>query len=495
LSGAMGLVSFAANTCALMPQGEVRCWGYNGSGQLGNGTTDNSPRPTLVELEPGVPLKGALSIGLGGEHSCAVVEGGALRCWGDGGLGELGDGRFGDRDRPVVVEASAGTPLVGASVVALGSQHACALMPGGEIHCWGDNYYGQLGNGQTNDDPPLGSVAVELSPGAPLAGVEGLGLGSAHTCALASGGGVECWGSNDYGQLGNGSDVAELWPVTVERAPGVPLADVVSLVGGGAHNCALTAGGEVYCWGSNESGQLGDGSIFDQSRPVRVGLDDVTPLGGVVALDLGSEHSCALTAGGEAYCWGQNLFGQLGDGTTEGRRRPVRIDYAPGVPLQGLSAIAAGAHHTCAVRSGGEAYCWGQNDSGQLGSSEEAEQMLVPVRVESSPGVPLVGVTALDVGADHSCALMAGGEMQCWGSNTFGQLGNGRTGVRTRPGPVLLEEGNTRLKGVRTMAIGDDHSCVLTTEGQVYCWGSSQNGQAGTGSAIYDHVYPRLVFL
>jgi len=351
-------------------------------------------------------------------------------------------------------------PLLNIAAIAGGNAHTCALTSGGGVKCWGWNGYGQLGDGTTTQRLTPVSVSGLAS------GVSAIAVGGYHTCALTSGGGVKCWGRNDYGQLGDGTTTDRHTPVSVSG-----LASGISTITAGyAHTCALTAGGGVKCWGRNDFGQLGDGTTTECHTPVSVsGLAS-----GVSAITTGLWHTCARTSGGGVKCWGYNGYGQLGDGTTTDRHTPVNVSGL----ASGVSAIAAGYGHTCALTAGGGVNCWGYNLYGQLGDGTTTTSY-TPVDVSGLAS----GVSAIAAGYDHTCALTTGGGVKCWGKNENGQLGDDTTTNRTAPVNV-----SGLVSGVSAIAAGWYHTCALTAEGGVKCWGSNYDGQLGDGTTIERHT-------
>jgi alpha-tubulin suppressor-like RCC1 family protein len=337
-----------SHTCAITRTGGVKCWGDNGDGELGDGTT--SPRRTPVAvLRLGKRVR---SVAAGVGVSCVVTKAGGAKCWGSNGHGELGDGTTTDRHVPVPVSGLA----EGVRAIVAGEALTCALTTAGAVKCWGYNRYGELGDGTTADRQTPVTVTG-------LARVSAIAVGYLHACALTTAGGVKCWGYNGYGQLGDGTTSNRQVPVEVAGlAHGV-----IAITAGGGHSCALTSRGGVVCWGSNSLGELGDGTTTRRLTPVGVaGLAR-----GIAAIAAGGEaHGCALTRGGSVECWGYNGYGQLGDGTTTDRHAPVAVSG-----LAGIQAIAAGGFgHSCSLTSAGEVSCWGRNTSGQLGDGSTDER-------------------------------------------------------------------------------------------------------------------------
>ncbi|HWC10637.1 MAG TPA: Ig-like domain repeat protein [Acidimicrobiales bacterium] len=311
----------------------------------------------------------------------------------------------------------------------------------------------------------LGTLALTVS-GAPSAGaatptITAVAAGWNHSCALTSTGGVKCWGANEFGQLGDGTTTPRSSPVDV-----VGLASgVVAIAAGGQRTCALTSAGGVKCWGSNVFGGVGDGTTTDRHTPV-----DVSGLAsGVVAIAAGAFHTCAVTSAGAAKCWGGNEFGELGNGTTVPSGVPVDV-----VGLSsGVTAITAGGRQTCALNTAGGVKCWGHNHAGQLGDGGGNNQR-TPVDVA---GLSRGGVE-IDAGGRHTCARLSTGGLKCWGRNDFGQVGDGTATDRITPVDVF---GLT--SGVTNVATGRWHTCAVVSGG-VKCWGNVDGdgdvGDAGT---------------
>ena len=353
----------AAHTCALTSAGGVRCWGANGHGQLGNGTTMDSASPVDVpSLSAGVS-----AISAGGNHACVLTTGGAVKCWGANSNGQLGNGTITDSAIPVEVTGLSS----GIAAVSAGFDHTCALTTGGGVKCWGYNGNAQLGNGTAIDSStPVDVIGLST-------GVAAISMGGNFSCSLTTGGGVQCWGGNFWGELGAGTET-KTPPYGIATPVGaIGLGSgVVAITGGLVHACALTNAGGVKCWGYNQHGQLGNGSMNGSATP-----GDVNGLStGVAAISAGGESACALTNGGFVRCWGQNDSGQLGDGTTTQSTTFVDV-----TGLGGVLAIAVGGSHSCALAVPAGAYCWGSNSAGQLGDGTTTNSS-TPVGVSGLSG-------------------------------------------------------------------------------------------------------------
>lgn len=329
------------HTCALVSDGTVRCWGQNGYGQLGDGTTDQREIPVAV-----AGLSAAAQIAAGGMHTCALLVSGSISCWGGNETGQLGDGTTAPSPIPVPVEN-----ISGALSVAAGGMHSCAMHGGGTVSCWGFNATGQLGNGSTS--PSSTPVAVTG-----LSSAMSISCGGFHSCSTHTNGKVRCWGYNEFGQLGDGSTINRLTQVVVA------LNNAVFVTCGGYHTCAVIHDGTAWCWGRNDTGQLGDGTFTQRLIPRAV-----SGLSPVDSISAGGMHTCAVVSRDSAHCWGYNNHGQLGDGSTAPRADPL-----PEIDLDAPASAAAGGYHSCSLLSDGSARCWGNNESGQLGDGTNVDR-------------------------------------------------------------------------------------------------------------------------
>ncbi|NDG83684.1 MAG: choice-of-anchor D domain-containing protein [Proteobacteria bacterium] len=421
----------SSHTCAVLSNGSVQCWGYNASGQIGDGTTTNRATATAV---PGI--SNAVAVATGGSHSCALLQDSTLKCWGVNTNGQLGDGTTTNRTAPVAVSG-----ISTAKAISLGTSHSCALLIDNSVMCWGLNASGQIGdNTKTNRLTP---VAVSG-----LTAVSDIRASTAHSCALLQDGTAKCWGNNANGELGDGTLVLKTVPTVVTGLSGV-----TSLQSGSNHNCALLNTGSVKCWGLNSSGQLGDGTTT-----VRTNAVAITRLSGASAIALGANFSCAKLTDNSLKCWGNDSVGQLGDGTTTHAPNPITASR-----VSQISSLTAGNAHVCVTLPDTSVKCWGQNNFNQLGDG------LTPTRHPSPATVPGISTAvAATVGASHTCALLADQSVLCWGANASGQLGDGTTLNRFTPIAA-----STLTLGATAIAAGTSHTCALLTDGTVQCFGAT----------------------
>jgi alpha-tubulin suppressor-like RCC1 family protein len=488
--------SIAANryqTCAVTREGAAYCWGDNEFGQLGDGSTQSRDTPVQVPI-PG-PVVG---ITVGFQHACAWTEDGRGFCWGDGYSGALGHGEALPSLTPVQV-VGVGTW----SRIRAGNGFTCGVLDSGQTHCWGSTWRGRLGIGE----PGVGGIPSP-EPVQGLPGASEIAVGRAHACALALDGRAFCWGGKETGQLGNGDTYFRLSPVPVQ-GPAAPFTwinsgqyfscgsvstggsycwgqggegslgnghwedvSVPTLVdlpepirqgtAGWNHACGLTEAGKAYCWGRNQEQQLGDGTNTVRPSPVQVA-------GGYSFEDLGAgdSHTCGVTLGGQTLCWGWNGYGQVGTGETGGTFGvPTPVSMPDGVSF---TYVSGGYYHTCARSSDAQVWCWGRNNQGQLGDGT-TDNSPVPVLVQELPPV-----TRIAVGGFHACALDEGGKAYCWGRGALGRLGYGGEEMQVTPQQVAGGHEFRSLfgAGARTCGITGDH--------RTFCWGYNRYGALGLG--------------
>ena len=404
VKGAADLVAIDAgvgHTCALTAGGAMHCWGANGGGQLGDGTTSPHFEPVAVTLLAGFSYVTQAS--RQDAHGCARLSDGTLRCWGANPAGQCGAPASGGAAEMVAVS------LGSVRSAHAGGAHSCAIVAGGALLCWGADGAGQLGTGLAVESTHV-PQAVPLS-----AKVRSVALGALHTCAVTTDGAAWCWGDNTRGQLGVGA---------VSAGSGVPLqvpglSGVVMLVAGAHHTCALTAGADTpRCWGANDHHQLAAGSTGDAPSPKPV----VGGTGPVQALAAGAAHTCAVYADSTAACWGANGEGQLGDGSTDDRPVPT-----PVVGLTGVARIAGGAAHTCALLADDSVRCWGDNTEGALGLGN------TDPHATPQPAVGLDATADLALGSSATCALRLDGRVSCWGANPADRLSVGPAAQYSSP--------------------------------------------------------------
>jgi RHS repeat-associated protein len=515
------------HTCALLQSGQISCWGSDGSGQLGNGAVTGTK--DVPQAPVALPATSATAIAAAGNSTCAVLNTGGVSCWGSDSTGQLGNGSAASQvSPPSAIALPAGTTAV--SVVA-GLLTVCAVLNTGGVSCWGSDLYGQLGDGS-----PYG--ATSTTPTAPLV-LPGTGttaravsVGYGFACALLSTYRVSCWGADTNGQIGNGPAtplvIAPPAPVALPSAMAVGAAAIdvgdngvcvirvdnqlscwgksmpsqpsaaIGMPGGVApsqasvgweHFCTVLASSQVTCWGSAGNGALGNGQSTGSvsSPPPPVALPGGSP---AVQVASGFFYTCAVLSSGQVTCWGSDGNGVLGNGA------PTASVLTPPSPIVlpspgTASSISVGLWHVCALQTDGQISCWGNDDSGQVGNGAATGDVVAPSNPVAlpSPG----SAVAVTVGARHTCALLTGGQVTCWGLGGTGALGNGSTtgNVDAPPAPVVLPSGTTGT----AISAGYDHTCALLNTGQVTCWGSDNGGALGNGAGGLANVPPAPVTL
>jgi alpha-tubulin suppressor-like RCC1 family protein len=508
------------HTCAVTSDGTAACWGNNGNGQLGNGTTINSNTPVAVTMSGALTGKTVTDITAGGGHTCAVTSDGTAACWGNNFGGQLGDGTTTDSSTPISVTGGALTNKTVTDITA-GGGHTCALISDGTVTCWGWNDNGQLGDGTTTDS----STPISVTGGALTnKTVNDITASLRHTCALLSDGTAACWGWNQFGQLGDGTTTDSSTPVALTSGAtftsitagwtytcvvfddgsascwghtyygqgnvyGGALAGkaVSSISASRDHACLVTTDGIVACVGANSLGQLGNASRTNSIIPVAVTADALTGKT-VSSVAVAGNHSCAVLSDGAAACWGQNPSGELGNGTTNSSSTPVTVTGGALIAKKVISITAGGSFfyqniyrgHTCAVLSEGTAACWGWNEFGQLGSGSTSNST-IPVAVTGGALTDKI-VTSIAASSSHTCAVLSDGSVACWGSNRSGQLGNGTTTNSTIP--VAVTGDALTGKTVTKLAVSDARTCAVLSDGSVACWGVVDILSNGNGDSV-----------
>ncbi|MCK9314050.1 MAG: hypothetical protein M0P20_08400, partial [Methanocorpusculum sp.] len=407
-----------------------------------------------------------LTISAGSGYSLAIKSDGAVWAWGSNDSGQLGNGSMESSAAPVRV-----SDLTEVTSVSAGYGHSLARKSDGTVRAWGYNVSGQLGNGTKNES----RIPVAVSG---LNEVLTISAGTFHSLALKENGSVWSWGGNYLGQLGDGTNSAKTTPVQVSS-----LSDVTGISAGDGHSLALKDGGTVWAWGNNYNGQLGDGTAGGE-YDYDAGIDKNTPvqvwgLTGVIAISAGNSHSLALKSDGTVWAWGDNSTGQLGDGTTMDKSLPVRVRGPSNVVN-----ISTGSNFSMALTAGGEIWAWGDNSYGQLGNGcsggnweyDRNIDVAIPVKLSS-----LSEVVAVSAGSSHSLVLKSNGTIWSWGSNTYGQLGQGIMGNKYSPVQV------SDLNHISSVKAGNEISLGLKGDGTVWAWGNNLMLETGTLS----HSFPK----
>jgi alpha-tubulin suppressor-like RCC1 family protein len=477
------------HACALLRSGLVLCWGTDDEGQLGDNGPSSAYTPLPVDLDP--VTEPVAQISAGDDVNCAVLRDHTIRCWGLGGSGQLGNATT-----QVIAPGPVAVSGITDSVrVSAGSDHVCAVLRDGALRCWGDNKGGELGTG-TSDRALLPRTVVNLS------GAAQISAGYQHTCALLSSGAVDCWGDNSRDQLGNGAIMQpSSMPLPV---PGLAPAIATQISAGPYHTCARLQGGTIACWGDNIAPHLvagittaiqvaaGDGyncAVLANGTVACWGANDFGQLGNgttmpsatpvlasgittATQVTVNAAHTCAVLQGGTVSCWGDGFYGELGNDHTG----PTAGSSVP-VPVVGISAsnpasqVTAGYRHTCAVMQNGTVSCWGRGTEGELGNGLKLNNP------DPTTALGIDDAVAVDAGSDHSCAVRAGGGLSCWGLDSYGQVGDGGTAQE------VLEPANVNLIGnVTQVDAGNVHTCARRTDGTVACWGFGADGEIGDGA-------------
>jgi len=468
----------ARHALALCSDGRVVAWGANESGQHGNGTTQDSNLPVLVNANGALLGKTVQSISAGGKHSLALFTDGGIAAWGANQSGQLGNNSTVSSNVPVSVPsqgAISGKTVIGLSA---GGDHSLAVCSDGTVAAWGLNSSGQLGNFSNNTS--FVPVPVTMNTGALLSKrVIAVSASAAHSVALCSDETTVAWGANASGSLGNNSNTSSNIPVAVTRSGILSSKKVSAVATGGAQSFALCSDGTLTSWGLNTSGQLGNNTTETTRVPVAVTTTTGALFGKtVVATSVGQAHTVVRFSNGGMAAWGRNAEGQLGNDTTANSNIPVEVFNGGVLSGKKVASVSAGAAHNIALCSDGTVVTWGSNSSGQLGTGTAIVSSIRPINITGLGALSGKTVVAVAAGSNHSLALCSDGRVVAWGRGSSGQLGTGSTGSSSLPVAVSWT-GVMAGKDVISIAAGADHNLALCSDGTLVAWGRNDFGQIG----------------
>ncbi len=448
---------------AITENGDLYTWGYNSYGQLGNGTTESSSTPIKI-------MSNVKSVSLGSVHSAAITENGDLYTWGSNWDGELGNG---------TTEYICSIPtkiMSNVKSVSLGEDHSAAITKNGDLYTWGDNELGQLGNGTTTDVFTSNPTPIKI-----MSNIKAVSLGKSASAAVTKNGDLYTWGSNSCGKLGNGTTEDSYIPIKI-------MSNVKSVsLGWWSHSAAITQNGDLYSWGYNSSGQLGNGTTEDSYIPIKIVIGKSEESEGPVTeettlpqVELGGYHSAVITENGDLYTWGYNRCGQLGNGTATWDEIFPIPNPTPIKIMSNVKSVSLGDFHSAAITENGDLYTWGYNIDGQLGNGKigDKEYCSTPIKIMSN-------IKSVVLGSYHSAAITENCDLYTWGWNDNGQIGNGTTEVCSTPIKIM--------SNVKSVSLGGSHSAAITENGDLYIWGDNEHGQLGNGTTEDSYIPVKIM--
>ena len=496
-------VSLGLNhSSALTSKGRLFTWGFNGTGQLGNGTFSgmNDSQSTPLDITGEFPLTAGetiVNVALGG-FSAALTSSGRVFTWGTNSSGSMGDGTFETRNRPVDITTYFQLDQEHKIVdIALGNLHASALTSDGQLFSWGNNRDGQVGDGTREHQNRPVNITNQVKFHSNER-IDIMSLNTWQSSFITSRGRLFVWGSNSFGQLGNGTETNQITPTSINNffsfvsiAPTLPsqLKDIKKVAFGDTHSLAVTSDNRVLTWGSNINSQLGDGYTF-VGRAIPFDITDKFDFNlgeTIVDVSLGHSHSALLTSKGRVFFWGSNTYGQLGDGTIENRKNPVDVTRNFSLNEEEIIArVILGGWHSAALTSEGRIFMWGRNDYGQLGRGNRSDWMEAnPNPVDTTNNFNLFAdetIVDISLGLMNSAALTSHGRVFTWGVNWFGQLGGSTPENILSPFDITHRFDLSYDEKVSKVLLGYQHSTALTTAGRVLTWGDDSklgNGFSG----------------
>ena len=476
----LSLNASSTNTCGLTNFGNAFCWGENGRGTVGDGTTTDRKIPTAVNLT-NLDANESLTklFESRGQHQCALTTESNLYCWGYNASSQVGDNTSTNRTIPTAVNLSNLASNEKFTSLSGGNNHSCGITNMGNSYCWGWGY--ALGTGATTSYDLPTSMVSEANMSADEKLIK-IFSGSSHSCGISTSGKTYCWGIGGDGRLGNNSQADNLEPVAVDTTNLTQPMKFLEVSTYGNHSCGITSSGKVFCWGDNSNGQLGDSTFINKASPTEVDSSNLATNEMFTSVTVGKNHSCGLTNLYKAFCWGSGSVGQLGTGSIlPNQDIPMSVDSSSFSPSEVFTKLASGNLFSCGLTNLSNIYCWGEGALYRLGNGSSTTKPK-PEKVTLSNLA--AGEKFIDFDSDtHSCAVTNYSNVFCWGNNTFGQIGDGTTINRDIPYQIDSSNlsGNEKFKSV---SVGEEHSCGVTNQSRVYCWGKNSNGEIGDDSTI-----------
>ncbi|MFZ3009609.1 MAG: prepilin-type N-terminal cleavage/methylation domain-containing protein [Candidatus Microsaccharimonas sp.] len=431
------LVGGSSRNCAISRGNTAYCWGTNTYGQLGNNSTTNSAIPAAVLTTGVLSGKTIKSLTLGYQHTCAIASDDKVYCWGRNNYGQLGNSTTTDSSVPVVVSTTG--VLSGKTIKSLvaGFAHTCALATDSKVYCWGYGFFGQLGNSSTaNSSVPVAVSTSGVLSGKTVKSLENDSDSGDTNCVIASDDRPYCWGINTFGILGNSSTTNSSIPVAVSTAGVLSGKTIKSLDVDDETACAIASDDNLYCWGRGENGKLGNGTTTNSSVPVAVSTAGVLSGKTIKSVSVTYGHMCAIASDHNLYCWGLNNYGQLGNNSTTSSSLPVAVSTAGVLSGKTINQVVNSDYITCALASDAKVYCWGNNEYGQVGNNSYTNA-LAPTAVLTDGALNGKTIKSLVYGSGFACALDSDSYAYCWGDTSSGALGNGSMSSSTFPVKVV----------------------------------------------------------
>jgi len=490
------------HTCAIKTDGTAWCWGDGYSGQLGRYLSSSNVPIQILGMDGNGFLDNVVQINTGYQHNCVLKNDDTVWCWGYNYYGQLGINYNSTSSdsicNPVQVLDVRGDGIwKEIKQIDVGANYSCTVKTDNTAWCWGEGNLGQLGNGTiSHKNTPTKILSVGGSGFLDNVVQISAGNNNGHTCAIKTDGTAWCWGYAYNGVLGNKTWSNSSTPVQVLGAGGTGILNNVTQISANYNNsCAVKTNGTAWCWGWNYYGQLGNKNTFDSDVPVQVlGLGGSGVLNDVTQISNGTGHTCALKNNGTVWCWGSGS--SLGSGTTVNSSTPVQVLGAGGTGvLDGVPQISSGSGHTCALKNNGTVWCWGGNYYGQLGIGSSINNTSTPVQVLGAGGTGILNnVTQISAGESYNCVVKTDGTAWCWGYNYYGQLGNKSTTRTTVPVQVLGAGGTGILNNVTQISAGSAHTCAVKIDGSSWCWGYNQHGALGRFNSLSSSTTPLYTF-